>query len=461
MATVYPNANDKYETVANWYDDATGAAYGSLPLAGDLICLNNKAVTVDATTLATLTATPSLLGITNVATGARAAGGMLTISTGGFTLNVNYSGATGIVAGTGTYVVAINHTTDTVVVNGDSYASATTACKGIGWGTSGTIEINGNISGGGFVNAWGAYLYGSGICTVTGRLIGGTVASCFGTVFGGTATHNIIGDQWSPLGSVASCIVPFGGPTLNIYGDLLTMDGAGGSGNVIGIYSTANGTVNHYGDMYFGTNPSSNTIWEFSTQTYNANTVGNITGGPYATKSCINSNNATNTNTITTTGDIIGGSGNNAIQIYNTNIDVTGTITAGTYAAISKWTTALTGEVIARGNVVNVDGVNAIYSRRLQLDETAVQTWIVQDTSNVDRTLYTNPSGFPVAGDVRDGTTFGEASEFEGTLAIPTPAQVLVDVPTDDTVGTFTGGGSINYSAIADIVGVIVENNFP
>ncbi len=41
------------------------------------------------------------------------------------------------------------------------------------------------------------------------------------------------------------------------------------------------------------------------------------------------------------------------------------------------------------------------------------------------------------------------------------PNKVLIDVPTDDTVGTFTGGGSVDYSAIADIVGTIVSENFP
>jgi hypothetical protein len=51
--------------------------------------------------------------------------------------------------------------------------------------------------------------------------------------------------------------------------------------------------------------------------------------------------------------------------------------------------------------------------------------------------LPTVSINYPVESDVRDGTVYGIADAYEGSLIVPDPAVVVKGVPTDDTVGTW------------------------
>jgi hypothetical protein len=57
--------------------------------------------------------------------------------------------------------------------------------------------------------------------------------------------------------------------------------------------------------------------------------------------------------------------------------------------------------------------------------------------------MYQSPTDYPIEADVRQGVTYSDAT-LTGTLAVPDPSQVLIGVPTDDTVGTATGGASLS-----------------
>ena len=57
------------------------------------------------------------------------------------------------------------------------------------------------------------------------------------------------------------------------------------------------------------------------------------------------------------------------------------------------------------------------------------------------RSLYTGGVnlGQPVVANVRSGTVYGAASEYTGTLAVPSPTLVAIGVSTDNTVGSYLG----------------------
>ena len=60
------------------------------------------------------------------------------------------------------------------------------------------------------------------------------------------------------------------------------------------------------------------------------------------------------------------------------------------------------------------------------------------ETYGEQRTLYTAdfPGNFPATTNVRQGTVFGDTSQFTGTVAIPSASNVLKGVPVDTTTGS-------------------------
>jgi hypothetical protein len=127
MADVYPTAAGAWST-RTWNDDATGAAYGGPPLAGDNVHANGVAITIDVDiTVAELRTTAGTTAV---------AGGSFTTSGTGRVVNSDS------LAGTTTCLSLVAG-----IQNGDSYGSAsTTAARGTS-ANGGGIQ-NGNSYGG-------------------------------------------------------------------------------------------------------------------------------------------------------------------------------------------------------------------------------------------------------------------------------------------------------------------------
>jgi hypothetical protein len=68
------------------------------------------------------------------------------------------------------------------------------------------------------------------------------------------------------------------------------------------------------------------------------------------------------------------------------------------------------------------------------------------------RSLYSGGVnvGHPATSDVRSGTVFGGASEYTGTLAVPSPTLVAIGVPTDNTVGSYAPSGGLDENDLHD-----------
>ena len=89
------------------------------------------------------------------------------------------------------------------------------------------------------------------------------------------------------------------------------------------------------------------------------------------------------------------------------------------------------------GNVVNSTNNMAIVAPRVTIDTTTA-SWLFQISTGGNRTLYAAgvALGNPATTNVRFGTTYGASSELTGTLRVPSAANVLSGVLTDNTTGT-------------------------
>jgi hypothetical protein len=448
MALMYPIANGNWSTAANWNSD-DGGRVGTKPQAGDTVCANGKTITIDEDTAA-------IALLTTAATGAAAAGGGFTVSTGG-----NDITATTIQAGT-TVCLTITHSTGTVNVTAVNIYGGTAAnARGIYIEDNGIVNITGDGTGGSASGASAINSWSENTVTMTGQYTGGSSSGAYGCLlYGYTATHNIIGNQYSKAGSVGHCIGGYTADTctVNITGDIFSDNTVGGgSGNVIFVHGTGV-TYNIEGNLYFGSNSSANHLIYIGYLSTIFNITGNVTGGAIAGKNCIYSNVIS---TVNITGNITGGSALTSYGYYSITagtITVTGTTTAGSVHAI--YNSHLSSVLKLQGNIVNVGKVMAVFSPVLQISDATTQSWIIRNSSDTDdRAMYTEPDGMPIEADVREGTLYGAADEFEGTLIVPAKSAVLIGIGTDDGVGTLVQ--SFDYGAIADIVGAVVENNFP
>lgn len=196
--------------------------------------------------------------------------------------------------------------------------------------------------------------------------------------------------------------------------------------------------------------------------------VGNVTGGSGGVCRGIQ---MSGTQTATIIGDCIGGSGNDspAIYTFSGTIHVTGNVIANNSYGIQdqgSGTLVVNGDMIASSTVQAIRIVGATTIRHTgNLLGASTGCFVFGEKSykylvapsgtrshryatHVDavpstfRTLYTGGVnlGQPVEADVRQGTTYGAADEYTGSLIVPDPAYVALGVPTDDTVGTLTAG---------------------
>jgi hypothetical protein len=93
----------------------------------------------------------------------------------------------------------------------------------------------------------------------------------------------------------------------------------------------------------------------------------------------------------------------------------------------------------ATGPFYNTNNRNAVFAQNLQLISGSTPTWTFDtETYGEQRTLYTlnYPGNFPATTNVRQGITFGDTSQFTGTVAMPSASNVLLGVPLDNTTGS-------------------------
>jgi hypothetical protein len=225
--------------------------------------------------------------------------------------------------------------------------------------------------------------------------------------------------------------------TLNIVGDISSTV-AGGVNNVNTILMNANGILNITGNV----TTSTNVILGSSPISANGGTI-NITGNTTASGTpAIYLNGNVN---YTQIGNVNASTTQAAIFNVTTaaTISVTGIITANTGAPAIYSSFALTSNyssgtyVKVSGNVINSTNNMAIVAPRVTID-TNTSSWLFQISTGGNRILYAAgvALGNPATSNVRFGTTYGASSELTGTLRVPSAANVLSGVLTDNTTGT-------------------------
>lgn len=306
--------------------------------------------------------------------------------------------------------------------------------------------------------------------TITTAATGGTAGGGFLLAAGVTVTANVTAGTTVCINRTASGAESFivgnvtGGPSSNAHGvhnnstATITITGniVGGAGG-FGLRNETTGLINVTGNI------TADAIYGLANiSTGNVTITGNVTGGTGTGGAGSGVYNVT-TATITITGNVIGGTVDSAYGVRNDStgsISISGTITAGTgarahglYSPASAICYLLGGTVTA-----NADGFAGVVSSRplIHASATVQHTYRVNNAgvAGVARSLYTGGTniGQPSTANVRLGTTFGAASEYTGTLAVPSPTLVAIGVATDNTVGSYAPSGGATAADIADAV---------
>jgi hypothetical protein len=243
-------------------------------------------------------------------------------------------------------------------------------------------------------------------------------------------TVNINGDiiNSSTLSSNSNTVVNItAAATVNIIGNVTTLNATNTTGAARAINITANATVNITGDV-IGSNNASNSVAIYNiTSICTINVTGNCTAN---IANAIFSNQAL---TINITGNCTAGN-TNAIFATSATVTIVGTITA-TNSAVGIHVNLCT---ISTPCINSANGVNAVYSGTVKIYASAAASWLFKDESNNDKYLYSAgvALGNPLEADVRDATVYGASNELTGTMIVPSPSDVRISVPTDNTVGT-------------------------
>jgi hypothetical protein len=363
----------------NWSNTATWDG-GTLPTASDDVFSNGFTVTINGTFTVL-----SIRNTLNAAAPTIAAGGQFIFANGG---NLTCTAAQAIYVGSTTPTLEMTLASpNTGTFNGSVLTATNTAgFNVIRHSSTGTLNLNGNYN----------------IDNIAVRYIINVTS---------TGTLNIVGNITNSLP-----------PTVN---------------NTSTLFISSAATINITGNVTGSNNPSISSP-SISISSGILNITGNVTAATFPA--------------ITTTGgtvNIIGNVNASTVQpaIFNRTLEatitVTGIITAGTGAPAIYSSFALTGNyssgtyVKVSGNVINSTNNMAIVAPRVTID-TATSSWLFQISTGGNRTLYAAgvALGNPATNNVRFGTTYGASSELTGTLRVPSAANVLSGVLTDNTTGT-------------------------
>jgi hypothetical protein len=341
-------------------------------------------------------ASPLSAGATNLIT-VTATTGSVALTLGGAVVNPNIASTT-LISHTGNCDFRLSGTTFT---GGTGNTIGTARC--IVKSSLGTIIITGSLNGG---------LVGNGfnnndclVSTAGNTVVLGNVNGGIGSIAGGGVCRGInqsagnltvIGNitSISPVASQQQAIT-FTGTSLSV------------NGNVIG------GAVS-----------------EAINTTAPITVIGNVSGSA--------TNGITTTAPVIVSGSVIATGAAAAISSTSAIfINVSGSVIASATANGISSTNA-SAVVNLAGNIVNVNGKQAIYCQNLFLDNTATTQARFFTFGGSDRTLYSADTfpNLPSTANVRFGTTYGPGSGNTGTLRMASPQDVRSGVLTDNTTGS-------------------------
>jgi hypothetical protein len=286
----------------------------------------------------------------------------------------------------------------TVICTGLGIVSGAVSCFTIS-AASGTTTINaGTISAGGATGAVGIAITGASIVNITANINAGANSDSHGCNITAAANVTIIGNISAVGGASAHGLRITAAATVTITGNV-----TGGTGTGAGINNT--------------------------TVAATINITGNVTGQVSAG---ISSNQ---NSTINITGNCTAAATQGAIVTTSSNlVTVVGTITASNLSVgINVLSCTISTPCLNASN-----GVNAVYSGNVKIYASAVASWLYKDELNNNKFLYSAgvALGNPLEADVRDATVYGASNELTGTMIVPSPSDVRISVPTDNTVGT-------------------------
>ena len=262
-----------------------------------------------------------------------------------------------------------------------------------------------------------------------------TLTNANGVLIGNTPAITTVGLGVGSSASVAANVttanyvfIHAGNGTLNWTGNL------SGSTNTVLFIIASTGTVNITGNL---TNTATNIRGVDFTAAGTLNITGNLTGFIFASGSIVAGA------TINITGSVVAGLINANSISSGANCTVNGlcqsssTQPAFVAGGISQ-NLRLSGPLLlgASGNI------NPIQAASWRWAPTLTPTYMEVPTSDgsTKRNLYTAdnmPSGgYPIVGNVRQATVYGPSNEFTGTLVVPSPSSVALNVATDNTTGT-------------------------
>ena len=347
---------------------------------------------------------------------AAVAGGTFNLNSG---VTVTCTGASGITAGTVVCVTYAGTGSSTINANITPTSSDANAPTLTHSGT-GTLSLNGSIfnNGNSFNNRVQTVLFsGSGIFNITGDISGLQIKT--GLNITGTGTCNIIGNLYPA--NAGSAITVAGNAIVNFTGAIYP--GTGGSTfNGLFIISAVSAIVTFTGNVISDTNTAYTCNGIFINGTSRLNVIGNVYAGSSTTFTGISSNSS----------------------CY---IDVIGTIKSnrGLPAFYSTGTGAV--NVLSGPFISGDSGVQPFYVSRMHYRRTFGSYYEFRDSStngalppsaSAPVTKLVSPDtvvAAPIPANVRQGTVYALGSQT-GTMIVPNPANVVKNVPVDNTVGT-------------------------
>lgn len=371
---------------------------GVVPTSIDDVVSNTFNITMDVSTTA--------LSLRNDTSGGATAGGQFQFSVSG--VSVTLTGPTPLFQGsTTTACILVNNSTGTVNII-----------------TTSSILLGSSV--GSMISQTAA-----GAFTLTTPLLtnnAGNVPAIF--VRSATGTLTIIGNVSAGTSNTASnqAINNTGTGTINVNG---SVTGGVSSQNTQGIVNTnTSATINVNGNVFGGGQAGSG-----GNHAINSNGPVNITGSVTSQAAAIA---IFCSNTVTVNGTVTSNGSGAAISAAAaaTSITVTGNVFAGSGVAISSTNGAASVTLI--GNFTNRAGKQAIYCQTIFLSDAVTNALTYNTPGGASRTLYSDDTfpNLPATTNVRFGTTYGPGLGSTGALVVPTPATVLLGVPTDNTTGT-------------------------
>jgi hypothetical protein len=291
---------------------------------------------------------------------------------------------------------------------------------------------------------------GTGILNINGNLyVGLDCGNRGGLTLTGSGTLNVVGNI---LGSAGFCSSPGISVTasgrFNIIGDIY------GGGNVTALDLSGTSVTTVTGNLYGGSNSGRAVVLSSNALlTVTGNLLHGSNGGP-----CININSGTpNITIIGNVGSTFGNSSTLLSSAAGSYIKVVGTIFAGLnynfYSVSPSAINILTGPFISYAT-----GVHPFLVTRMHYQRTFGSYFEYRDSStggalppsaSAPATRLVSPDtvvAAPIPANVRQGRSYALGSQV-GTMIVPSPSNVVKNVPVDNTVGT----GVLDPSALWNV----------